>query len=175
MTGNPTVAQRHRWALANRGQQRRAQNRPSYLLRNVVWMPGRITRAPGSRYHRLKPPEPRHRAVLDAPGDTRETPRHAEPASFRLAAAPAAVGDGASSPGVALPRRTKIAARHRDPRFRRTTPPPRRCSVGDARLTAARPHTLGLRGLKQGGGLDFVRQRGYGRLRWLEYPAETTR
>jgi hypothetical protein len=34
-------------------------------------------------------------------------------------------------------------------------------------------HTLGIRGPNQGGGLDFVRKREYGRSRWLEYPAET--
>ena len=32
----------------------------------------------------------------------------------------------------------------------------------------ARRHTLGLYGFNQGGGLDFVWQRGYGRLRWLD-------
>ena len=36
-------------------------------------------------------------------------------------------------------------------------------------------HTLGLYGLNQGGGLDFVWQREYGRLRWLDYPAETNK
>ncbi|OOK66218.1 hypothetical protein LAUMK7_02614 [Mycobacterium kansasii] len=33
--------------------------------------------------------------------------------------------------------------------------------------------TLGIRRRNQGVGLDFVRQREYGRLRWLEYPAKT--
>jgi hypothetical protein len=33
--------------------------------------------------------------------------------------------------------------------------------------------TLGIHRLNQGVGLDFVRNREYGRLRWLKYPAET--
>jgi hypothetical protein len=32
---------------------------------------------------------------------------------------------------------------------------------------------LGICPLKQGVGLDFVRKREYGRLRWLNYPAKT--
>src|SRR5208337_1918782 len=38
------------------------------------------------------------------------------------------------------------------------------------------PHagpTLGIYPINQGGGLDFVSNREYGRLRWLKYPAET--
>jgi hypothetical protein len=38
-----------------------------------------------------------------------------------------------------------------------------------------RCRTLGLRSFNWGGGLDFVWQREYGRLRWLDYPAETNK
>jgi hypothetical protein len=41
--------------------------------------------------------------------------------------------------------------------------------------TPAGCHTLGLYGFNQGGGLDFVWQREYGRLRWLDYPVETNK
>jgi hypothetical protein len=42
-------------------------------------------------------------------------------------------------------------------------------NTGAARRSA---RTLGVRDAKQGVGLDFVRRRGYGRLRWLDYPAK---
>ena len=41
--------------------------------------------------------------------------------------------------------------------------------------TPARCHTLGLCSFNRGGGLDFVWQREYGRLRWLDYPAQTNK
>jgi hypothetical protein len=48
-------------------------------------------------------------------------------------------------------------------------------SPAEAWETPARCHTLGLYGFNQGGGLDFVWQREYGRFRWLENPAETNK
>src|SRR6202000_2154194 len=41
------------------------------------------------------------------------------------------------------------------------------------RLRHAPGPTLGVCRRNRGAGLDFVRKREYGRLRWLEYPAET--
>src|SRR5271156_222922 len=41
--------------------------------------------------------------------------------------------------------------------------------------TPSRSHTLGLCSFNRGGGLDSVWQRGYGRLRWLDYPAKTNK
>ncbi|BBY08374.1 hypothetical protein MNVI_36920 [Mycobacterium noviomagense] len=49
--------------------------------------------------------------------------------------------------------------------------------AGSSEVTRGRrrARTLGLCSRNQGGGLDFVSQRGYGRLRWLVYPAETNK
>src|SRR5882757_6027073 len=105
-------------------------------------------------------------------------------ASHRLAprTSVTAVESGQTRPGASSPNRVKpqvegqsgIDTRCLSTRSRARVRPLQHAPADRwAGLSAG--STLGICGRNQGVGLDFVRKPEYGRLRWLEYPAETSK
>ena len=102
-------------------------------------------------------------------GDTRDTPRHVQSAEFVSSEAVVTGKATGARQAARSSRVAKVAGRRHffdsKPCYRGSDRA--RHDFGLRRLD--RPRKLELCGFNQGGGLDFVWQRGYGRLRWLDY------
>ena len=102
-------------------------------------------------------------------GDTRDTPRHVQSAEF----VPSEAVVAGKATGARAAARSWWVAKGAGRRHFFAAKPSYRGSDRARRdfglRRPARPRTLELCGFNQGGGLDFVWQRGYGRLRWLDY------